>query len=53
MTCQILGLRVNTLATDEKYPVLKRENLTILIKTALSQKQITFSKFFAALSKSR
>ena len=52
-TCQIFGLLVNTLATDEKYPVLKRESLTILIKMALSQKQITFSEFFAALLKSR
>ena len=41
------------MATDEKYPVLKRESLTILIKMALSQKQITLSEFFAALLKSR
>ena len=50
---KILGLLVNTLATDEKYPVLNRENLTIPIQMQLSQKQKTFSQFFAALSKSR
>ena len=52
MTCQILGLLVNTLATDEKYPVLNRENLTIPIQMQLSQKQITFSQFYAAFWKS-
>ena len=31
LTCQMLGLLVNTLPTEEKYPVLKRDNLTILI----------------------
>ena len=52
LTCQILGLLVNTLATDEKYPVLNRENLTIPIQMQLSQKQITFSQFYAAFWKS-
>ena len=51
LTCQILGLLVNTFATDEKYPVLNRENLMILIQMDLSQKQITFSLFFAAFLK--
>ena len=32
LTCQILGLLVNTLAADEKYPVLNRDNLTIPIQ---------------------
>ena len=32
LTCKILGLLVNTLAADEKYPVLNREDLTILIQ---------------------
>ena len=36
-TCQILGLLVNTLATNEKYPVLHREILTIPIHMKLSQ----------------
>ena len=51
-TCKILWLLVNTLATDEKYPVLNRENLTIPIQMQLSQKQKTFSQFFAAFLKS-
>ena len=43
---------VNTLATDEKYPVLNRDNLTIPIQMQLSQKQKTFSLFFASFFKS-
>ena len=50
-TCQILGLLVNTLAADEKYPVLNRDNLTIPIQMLLSQKQKTFAQFFAAFLK--
>ena len=34
-TCQILGLLVNTLAADWKYPVLKWHNLTIKIQMQL------------------
>ena len=52
LTCQILGLLVNTLAAEEKCPVLNRENLTIPIQMQLSQKQITFSQFYAAFWKS-
>ena len=52
-TCQILGLLVNTLAADEKYRVLNRENLTIPIQMQLSHKQKTFSHFFATFLKSR
>ena len=37
MTCQILELLVNTLAADEKYPVLNTENLTVPIQIQLSQ----------------
>ena len=50
-TCQILGLLVNTLAVDEKYPVLNRDNLTIPIQMHLSQKQKTFPEFLGAFSK--
>ena len=32
LKCQILGLFVNTLPSDEKYPVLNRDNLTISIQ---------------------
>ena len=53
LTCQILGLLVNTLAADEKYPVLNRDNLTIPIQMQLSQKQKTFSQLFRELLKSR
>ena len=45
LTCQILGLLANTLATDEKYPVLNRDNLTIPIEMQLSQKQKVFLNF--------
>ena len=44
---KILGLLVNTLATDEKYPVLNRDNLTIPIQMQLSKKQKIFSEFFS------
>ena len=53
LTCQILGLLVNTLAADEKYPVLNRNNLTIPIQMQLSEKKKTFYQFFAAFLKSR
>ena len=48
LTCQILRLVVNTLAAAEKYLVLQRDNFLIPIYMQLSQKQKTFSKFFAA-----
>ena len=51
MTCKILGLLVNTLATDEKYPVVNRDNLTIPIQMQLSQKQNTFSELPPAFLK--
>ena len=46
LTCKILGLLLNTLVADERYPVLNRENLTILIQMQLSKEQKTFSEFF-------
>ena len=49
----MLGLLVNILAADKMYPVLTRDNLTIPIQMQLSQKQKTFSEFFAAFLKSR
>ena len=51
LTWKILGLLVNTLAADEKYPVLNRDNLTIPIQMQLSEKQKCFSQFFAAFFK--
>ena len=52
LTCQILGLLVNTLAGNEKYPVLNRDNLTIPIQMQLSQKQKTLCQIFARFEKS-
>ena len=52
LTCEILGLLVNTLAAVEKKPVLIRDSLTIPIQMQLSQKK-TFSQFFAAFLTSR
>ena len=43
---------VNTLAVDEKYLVLHRENLTTPIQMQLYQKQNAFSQFFDAFLKS-
>ena len=53
LTCQILRLLVNTLAADEKYPVLNRGNLMIPIQMQLCYKQRTFSRFFAVFLKFR
>ena len=52
MACDFLGLLVNTLATDEKYPLLNRDNLTIPIQMHLSEKQITIPQFLAVFLKS-
>ena len=52
LTWQILGLLLNTLLADEKYLVLQRNNLTIASQMQISQKQKTFSQFFAPVSKS-
>ena len=48
LTCQILGLLVNTLAANEKYPVGNRDNLKIPIQMHFSQKEKTFSQFVRA-----
>ena len=45
LTCQILGLLLNTLLADRVYLVLHRNNLTVEIQMELSQKQKTFSQF--------
>ena len=45
LTCQIFGMLVNTLAADEKYPVLNRENLTGPIQKQLYQKKKLFLNF--------
>ena len=52
MTCQILGLLLNTLTGDEEYPRLKIDTLMIPIQMQLSQKQKSFSQFFPTFLKS-
>ena len=46
-----LLLFVNTLNADDKYSLLKRDNLAQPIRTQLSQKQKAFYPFFLAFSK--
>ena len=46
MICKILGLFANTLTADDKYSLLKRENLTEPIQMQLSNKQKNFFRFF-------
>ena len=48
-----MGLLLNTLAANKRYPVLNRYNLTIPIKDQLLNKQKTFSEFFGAFWRSR
>ena len=50
-SCRILKLLVNTLAADDKYPVLYRDNLTIPIRMQLFKQAKTFSEFFPAFLK--
>ena len=52
LTSEILGLLVNTLATDKKYPVLNRDNLMIPTQMQLSYKQKNVFQFFALFLKS-
>ena len=51
LTCKILVLLVNTLAGDEKYPVLNRDNLMVPIQMEFSKKQKKISIFFSAFLK--
>ena len=53
MKCRILGLLVNTLAGEERYRALNKDNLRIPIEMELSQKAKKNSEFFAELSQSR
>ena len=50
--CKILRLFVNTLTADDKYSLINGGILMQPIQMQLSQKQETFSGFFAAFSKS-
>ena len=53
LTYKILGLLVNTLPADEKYPVLSRDNLMIPTWMMSSKKQNRFCQFFAGFLKSK
>ena len=53
MICKILGLFVNTLAADDKYSLLNRDNFAQSIKMQLSEKQKIFSECFSAVLKSK
>ena len=53
LICQIIRLLFNTLVTDEKYPILNRENLMIPIQMQLKEKKKKISQFFPAFLKSR
>ena len=50
-TRQILGILVNTLAADDEFPVLNKDNLMIPIQSQLSQKQRNFCQFLTAFLK--
>ena len=52
LTCEISRLFPNTLGADCKYSLLNRDNLTQPIQMQVSQKQKTFSEFFAPILKS-
>ena len=52
LTCKTLGLLVNRMPADEKYPVLYRDNSTIPIQMQLSQKQESFPQLFSSFLKS-
>ena len=49
LTWQILALLVNTLAADERYPVLNSDNLTISIEIQLSQKKKNVFSIFCSI----
>ena len=51
--CKILGLSVNTLTPDDKYCLLKRDNLIQLIHLQLSKEQNLACQLISAFLKSR
>ena len=48
----MLGLSVNTLTSDGRYPVQGCQNLQLPIQMQLSEKRKTFSNFFVAFLES-
>ena len=51
MTCKVLRLFVNILTADDKYSLLRRDNLIQPIQMDLSQKHNTFFELFCAFFK--
>ena len=51
--CNILGLFVNTITTDEKYCLLNKENLMQSIEIKIPEKQNPFSQLFFVCLKFR
>ena len=51
--CQILGLFVDSLTSDDKYSLLNRDNWTQPIQMQLSLKQTFFWQCFSAILKLR
>ena len=49
---EILGLFVNTLTADRKYPVQVCENLQLPLQMQYSEKRKSFSKFFVTFLES-
>ena len=49
---EILGVFLNTLTADGKYPIPDCENLQLAIQMQLSEKRKTFSQFFVPFSES-
>ena len=51
--CKILELFVNSLTADDKYSLLKRDNLAQPIQIKIFKKQKLFRGFFSPFLKSR
>ena len=49
--CKIVRLFAKTLAADDKYSLLNKDNLLQRIQVLLSQKQKTFYEFFSSFLK--
>ena len=47
VSCEMLGLSLNTMKYDGKYPVQGCENVQLPIQMQLSEKRKTLSEFFA------
>ena len=50
--CKMFRLFVNKLIPDDKYSLLKRDNVKEPIQILLSEKQKSFSQFFSSFLKS-